>query len=105
MLPWILLQTLKAQQIPNIWSFEYQMGPGPYARCLAENANSSVAPGRAWTEADSPFSDHIHVFLSLMRSKSDPTILLSKSTIDQQEIFRLPVLLSMPRSMLIPLQL
>ena len=72
-----------AQQIPSIWSFEYQMGPGPYADCLAGSEDSSLVLGRAWTESNSPFSDHIHVLQSLMRSKMDPTVLLSKSTIDQ----------------------
>ncbi|KAJ6170822.1 hypothetical protein N7485_008168 [Penicillium canescens] len=72
-----------AQQIPSIWSFEYQMGPGPYADCLAGSEDSSLILGRAWTESNSPFSDHIHVLQSLMRSKLDPTVLLSKSTIDQ----------------------
>lgn len=72
-----------AQQIPSIWSFEYQMGPGPYADCLAGSEDSSLVLGRAWTESNSPFSDHIHVLQSLMRSKLDPTVLLSKSTIDQ----------------------
>ncbi|KAJ6034002.1 hypothetical protein N7499_010158 [Penicillium canescens] len=71
-----------AQQIPSIWSFEYQMGPGPYADCLAGSEDSSLILGRAWTESNSPFSDHIHVLQSLMRSKLDPTVLLSKSTID-----------------------
>jgi hypothetical protein len=72
-----------AQQIPSIWTFEYQMGPGPYADCLAGSADSSVVLGRAWTESNSPFSDHIHVLQGLMRSKLDPTVLLSRSTIDQ----------------------
>lgn len=72
-----------AQQIPSVWSFEYQMGPGPYADCLAGSEDSSVALGRAWTESNSPFSDHIHVLQSLMKNKLDPTVLLSVSTIDQ----------------------
>jgi hypothetical protein len=72
-----------AQQIPSIWNFEYQMGPGPYTNCLAANEESSVLLGRAWTESNSPFSDHIHVLQSLMKARLNSTILFSGSTIHQ----------------------
>lgn len=58
-----------AQQIPSIWSFEYQMGLDPYISAIASSEESSLALGKSWTESNSPFSDHIHVLQRLMKSK------------------------------------
>jgi methyl-accepting chemotaxis protein len=58
-----------AQQIPSIWSFEYQMGLDPYTAALSSSEESSMTLGKAWTESNSPFSDHIHVLQRLMKSK------------------------------------
>jgi hypothetical protein len=60
---------LLAQQIPSIWSFEYQMGLDPYTAALSSSEDSRLALGKAWTESNSPFSDHIHVLQRLMKSK------------------------------------
>jgi threonine aldolase len=65
-----------AQQIPSIWSFEYQMGHDPYIAALAKSEESSLALGKAWTESNSPFSDHIHVLQRLMKSKIEHKIKL-----------------------------
>lgn len=58
-----------AQQIPSIWSFEYQMGLDPFTAAIASSEESSLALGKTWTESNSPFSDHIHVLQRLMKSK------------------------------------
>ncbi|KAH8424577.1 uncharacterized protein LDX57_002324 [Aspergillus melleus] len=58
-----------AQQIPSLWSFEYQMGPDSYANALTRSQDSSIALGRGWTDSNSPFSDHIQVLQRLMNQK------------------------------------
>ncbi|KAJ5232341.1 hypothetical protein N7468_005297 [Penicillium chermesinum] len=62
-----------AQQIPSIWSFEYQMGIDPYASALAGTEESSAVIGRGWHESNSPFSDHINVLQGIMKSKIERT--------------------------------
>ncbi|KAI9041016.1 uncharacterized protein KD926_007432 [Aspergillus affinis] len=58
-----------AQQIPSLWSFEYQMGPESYVNALTRSQDSSVVLGRGWTDSNSPFSDHIQVLQHLMNQK------------------------------------
>ncbi|KAH8688799.1 hypothetical protein BGW36DRAFT_402300 [Talaromyces proteolyticus] len=58
-----------ARQIPSIWSFEYGMGIEPYADALARREDSGTMRGRSWIETNSPFSDHIQVLQSLLKSK------------------------------------
>ena len=69
-----------AQQIPSIWSFEYQIGLDPYTNAMATSENSTAAIRRGWNESNSPFSDHINVLQRLMKGKiertSRPTISL-----------------------------
>jgi threonine aldolase len=56
-------------QVPNIWSYEYQMGLQPYARALTESKSLSLTLGKAWLETNSPFSDHISTLCYLLRTK------------------------------------
>lgn len=57
------------QQIPNIWSFEYQMGLDPYMDAITASHHSSVMLGKEWIHSNSPFSDHIHVLQCLLKDK------------------------------------
>ncbi|KAK5994847.1 hypothetical protein PT974_03233 [Cladobotryum mycophilum] len=57
------------QQIPNIWTFEYQMGTEPYNDALLRSQLHSLMLGKQWTATNSPFSDHIQVLRSLLQSK------------------------------------
>jgi hypothetical protein len=57
------------QQIPRIWSFEYGMGAEPYADAVTRREDSSIMRGRSWIETNSPFSDYIRVFQSLLKRK------------------------------------
>lgn len=62
-----------AQQVPSIWSFEYQMGLDPYATAMAGSEVSNAIIGRGWQESNSPFSDHINVLQRLMKGKIERT--------------------------------
>lgn len=57
------------QQIPNIWSFEYQMGLDPYMDAITASHHSSMVLGKEWIHSNSPFSDHIHVLQCLLKDK------------------------------------
>ncbi|KAH7127413.1 pyridoxal phosphate-dependent transferase [Dactylonectria macrodidyma] len=57
------------QQIPNIWSFEYQMGLEPYMDAMAASHDASSMLGKEWIHSNSPFSDHIHVLQCLLKDK------------------------------------
>lgn len=57
------------QQIPNIWSFEYQMGLDPYIDAITASHHSSMVLGKEWIHSNSPFSDHIHVLQCLLKDK------------------------------------
>ncbi|KAE8136790.1 hypothetical protein BDV38DRAFT_271883 [Aspergillus pseudotamarii] len=58
-------------ELPNIWSFEYQMGLQPYANAFSCSQQFSVTLGKDWIESNSPFSDHIQVLQQLLKSKLD----------------------------------
>lgn len=58
-----------AQQLPSIWSFEYQMGTEPYANALAGTEDTCITRGRNWIETNSPFSDHIETLQRLLKGK------------------------------------
>lgn len=58
-----------APQIPNIWSFEYQMGVQPYLSAIDATERSSLTLGKEWTLSNSPFSDHIQLLQRLLKSK------------------------------------
>ncbi|KAI9170582.1 hypothetical protein HJFPF1_00050 [Paramyrothecium foliicola] len=58
-------------QIPNIWSFEYQMGMQPYISATNATEESSLILGRDWTFSNSPFSDHILLLQRLLKNKLD----------------------------------
>ncbi|KAI8193659.1 hypothetical protein KHU50_012439 [Colletotrichum sp. SAR 10_65] len=53
-------------QIPNIWSFEYQTGVEPYQAAMAATQESSLALRKNWTLSNSPFSDHIQLLQRLI---------------------------------------
>ncbi|KPM44222.1 hypothetical protein AK830_g2394 [Neonectria ditissima] len=57
------------QQIPNIWSFEYQTGLEPYMDAIAASHLSSMMLGKEWIHSNSPFSDHIHILQCLLKDK------------------------------------
>ncbi|KAJ0370017.1 hypothetical protein COL26b_010221 [Colletotrichum chrysophilum] len=56
-------------QIPNIWSFEYQTGVEPYQAAMAATQESSLVLRKNWTLSNSPFSDHIQLLQRLLKSK------------------------------------
>ncbi|KAJ5102611.1 hypothetical protein N7532_003140 [Penicillium argentinense] len=58
-----------AQEIPSIWSFEYQMGQDPYTKALSSNQSSRMIMGKDWTETNSPFSDHIQILRQVLKGK------------------------------------
>lgn len=60
-----------AQEIPSIWSFEYQMGTDPYTRALSSNQSSRMIMDKDWTETNSPFSDHIQILRKTLKGKVD----------------------------------
>lgn len=60
-----------SHQLPNIWSFEYQMGLQPYVNALTSSQQFSVTLGKDWTESNSPFSDHIQVLQKLLKNRLD----------------------------------
>lgn len=57
------------QQIPDIWTFEYQMGMEPYANAITAAGEVSRALGKQWIHSNSPFSDHIDVLHKMLRDK------------------------------------
>lgn len=68
-----------AQQIPSLWSFEYQMGTEPYLDAFSRSQGSDNILGRVWTESNSPFSDHIQVLQRLMTAKAKHMIPISST--------------------------
>ncbi|KAJ0330091.1 hypothetical protein COL922a_012631 [Colletotrichum nupharicola] len=56
-------------QIPNIWSFEYQTGVEPYQAAMAATQESSLVLRKNWTLSNSPFSDHIQLLQRLLKRK------------------------------------
>lgn len=60
-----------AQEIPSIWSFEYQMGTDPYTRALSSSESTRIGLGREWTDTNSPFSDHIQSLRMTLKGKVD----------------------------------
>lgn len=60
-----------AQEIPSIWSFDYQMGIDPYTRALSSNQSCRMRLNKDWTETNSPFSDHIQSLRTTLKSKVD----------------------------------
>ena len=64
-------------QIPDIWSFEYQMGPQRYL-----DAVSSSPPLKEAWQSNSPFSDHIDMLQSLLKMKLDKPNLLAQTAPD-----------------------
>lgn len=59
------------QQIPNIWSFEYQMGPDVYHDALLASETLSHSREQLWIESNSPFSDHINFIQRELAAKTE----------------------------------
>lgn len=60
------------QQIPSVWSLEYQMGVKPYANALARSADLRPLHGQSWLKTNSSFSDHVQVLQRLLKTKIAP---------------------------------
>ncbi|KAF4839183.1 hypothetical protein CGCTS75_v000419 [Colletotrichum tropicale] len=90
-------------QIPNIWSFEYQTGVEPYQAAMAATQESSLVLRKNWTLSNSPFSDHIQLLQRLLKSKLAASGFSPKGQPSMQGIYQ-PVLmvLSMFNSMTRP---
>ncbi|KAJ4264259.1 hypothetical protein NW762_005453 [Fusarium torreyae] len=56
-------------QIPNIWNFDYQMGPQAYSDAISRSRDANSMRSKPWLETNSPFSDHIDVLQQLLKSK------------------------------------
>lgn len=59
--PSVLLNSCgMTQQVPNIWSFEYQMGPQVYHDALVSSQDLGFLRRQIWVDSNSSFSDHIN---------------------------------------------
>lgn len=72
-------------QIPNIWTFDYQMGSKTYLRALVAKANSQNTAGWTWTESNSPISDHIDALLNLLKRKVENMAQFSTITLNMYD--------------------
>ncbi|KAM5342105.1 hypothetical protein ACJ41O_015136 [Fusarium nematophilum] len=90
-------------QIPNIWSFEYQMGMQPYLSAINATEESSMMLGKDWAFSNSPFSDHIQLLQRLLKSKLTASGFIPDGQLSMQSLYQ-PVLmvLSMFNSMTRP---
>ncbi|KAJ3528433.1 hypothetical protein NM208_g10200 [Fusarium decemcellulare] len=71
---------LQLHRMPNIWSFNYQMGNQSYADAIDACLPSRSTSGLRWVESNSPISDHIQILKKLLLTKlKQPTILDSRS--------------------------
>ncbi|KEF52050.1 uncharacterized protein A1O9_12040 [Exophiala aquamarina CBS 119918] len=64
-------QPLSYVQIPNIWSFDYQMGPQSYANALASGTGWNALANSVWKQSNSSFSDHVQVIRLLLKKELD----------------------------------
>ncbi|KAH6892545.1 pyridoxal phosphate-dependent transferase [Thelonectria olida] len=67
---------LDCQQIPNIWTHEYQMGLEPYRNAITATEEVNRILGKEWPQSNSPFSDHIDVLQTLLKDKLNTTMFL-----------------------------
>lgn len=66
------------QQVPNIWSFEYQMGPHVYHDALVSSKDLSFLRHQIWVDSNSSFSDHINfIQQEIQRRTESPNSQLS----------------------------
>ncbi|KAI8657012.1 BZIP domain-containing protein [Fusarium sp. Ph1] len=63
---------LQLQQVPRIWSFEYQMGHQSYTDALSA-CLGGFTHGLGWAQSNSPLSDHIQILKRLLSTKVDMT--------------------------------
>ncbi|KAF4839595.1 hypothetical protein CGCSCA4_v011028 [Colletotrichum siamense] len=59
------------QQIPNIWSFEYQMGPQVYNDALVSSQDLGHSRRQIWVESNSSFSDHIDFIQHELKARTE----------------------------------
>lgn len=60
---------LQLQRVPNIWSFDYQMGNQSYVGAITACPSSGPTIGLRWVESNSPISDHIQILKRLLLGK------------------------------------
>ncbi|KAL2670525.1 hypothetical protein Neosp_014313 [[Neocosmospora] mangrovei] len=63
---------LQLQQVPRIWSSEYQMGHQSYTDALSA-CPGGFTRGLGWAQSNSPLSDHIQILKQLLSTKVDIT--------------------------------
>jgi threonine aldolase len=57
--------------LPNIWTYQYQMGPTPYVDALGANEAIAEQLKIDWTPSNSPFSEHVSALKNILREKWD----------------------------------
>jgi hypothetical protein len=57
--------------LPNIWTYQYQMGPAPYVDALGANEAIAEQLKIDWTPSNSPFSEHVSALKNILREKWD----------------------------------
>lgn len=57
--------------LPNIWTYQYQMGPTPYVDALGANEAIAEHLKIDWTPSNSPFSEHVSALKGILREKWD----------------------------------
>lgn len=90
------------QQIPNIWTFEYQTGAQPYLNAINATQESSIVLGKDFIHSNSPFSDHIQVLQCLLKDKfsmmgATPDHLVPTKSLYQPVLMALSMFNSMTR--------
>ncbi|KAF5023027.1 hypothetical protein F66182_4911 [Fusarium sp. NRRL 66182] len=79
-------------QIPNIWSYEYQMGMQPYLNAVAATEESSMVLGKDYSFTNSPFSDHIQVLQRMLKNKLNSFGFVPEGNYPVQSVYQ-PVLM------------
>lgn len=74
-----MMSPLKSQQIPNIWTLNYETGSQSYFNAMAYGRCSASISGSQWTQSNSPFSDHIMVLRQLLQAKLSQPRLATKN--------------------------
>jgi hypothetical protein len=75
-----MMSPLQAQQIPNVWTVNYQTGIQSYCDSMTTGyCSAPPAPGLEWKQSNSPFSDHILVLRQLLQAKLNQPKLANES--------------------------
>lgn len=62
-------QDVALSTIPNIWTYQYQMGPAAYQKSFAASQDNSVALDMDWAPSNSPFSEHLTLLKTCLLEK------------------------------------